>query len=301
MSAWATTWAYEQDIKPCGKKAVLVALAHFADVEGFCYPSQETLGDMTSQGVSTVRSHIDSLRKSGVIVTGHRYKKGKRTSDGFYLQAPAERLQPQRSNNRSKSAVARDSLPLTKQGATAENPASLPPRVGDDLSVDLSVIDQPTRVRAQEVPRPQTTEPMEELVLGMVDYLATKIGPIVSRSRQTKAVKWLLENNYDPVESEECLNYFLSETWRTMTIDWVLVQKEIGNWKNRLGSPLKYIDPKPNGHGAPQDEYRGPVASRPNPLKENCQDCFGVGTIIIKGMALVCKHDGKTKREDVVA
>jgi hypothetical protein len=102
MSSWATSWAYEQDVKPCGTKAVLVALAHFADADGFCYPGQELLADMTAQGTSTVREHLKKLEHAGLINRQHRYgKDGKRMSDGFNLLAPAERL-----NYRRKSAVA---------------------------------------------------------------------------------------------------------------------------------------------------------------------------------------------------
>lgn len=135
MSAWATTWAYEQEIGPCGKKAVLVALAHFADEDGFCYPGQETLAGMTSQGVSTVRAHVESLEKDGLINRDKRYKKGKRTSDGFHLQAPTERLKPQ-SHYRRKSAVVHFELPPEKECTTAEKPTVLPPDSAHDLLGD---------------------------------------------------------------------------------------------------------------------------------------------------------------------
>lgn len=141
MSAWATTWAYEQDLKTCGKKAILVALAHFADEEGFCYPGQETLAGMTSQGVSTVRAHIESLEADGLITRDKRYKKGKRTSDGFHLQAPIERLKPPQTYRRKLAVVQKD-LPPEKLPTTAEKPAPLPPDSAHDLSVDLSVNDQ---------------------------------------------------------------------------------------------------------------------------------------------------------------
>lgn len=141
MSAWATTWAYEQDVAPCGKKSVLVALAHFADEQGYCYPSQETLAGMTAQGVSTVRNHLDVLENTDkLIVRNHRYtEKGKRTSDGFYLQAPAERLRPP--SYRRKPAVEK-SLPPDFEATTASEPDLLPPNAGDDLSVDQLERDQ---------------------------------------------------------------------------------------------------------------------------------------------------------------
>lgn len=98
MSHWASTWAYEQDVQPCGRKFVLVALAGFADEEGYCYPSQATLASMTGQDARSVRRHLASLEEDGVIKRKHRRgKSGQRTSDGYTLQAPAFRLKPKRS------------------------------------------------------------------------------------------------------------------------------------------------------------------------------------------------------------
>lgn len=97
MSHWASTWAYEQDVQPCGRKFVLVALANFADEDGFCYPSQERLAEMTGQDVRSVRRHLASLDKDGAIKRrARRSKTGQRTSDGYTLQAPLSRLKPKR-------------------------------------------------------------------------------------------------------------------------------------------------------------------------------------------------------------
>lgn len=98
MSHWASTWAYEQDIQPCGRKFVLVALAGFADEDGFCYPSQDTLATMTGQEVRSVQRHLVALEKGGLIKRKHRRKEGHRTSDGYTLQAPASRLRPKATN-----------------------------------------------------------------------------------------------------------------------------------------------------------------------------------------------------------
>lgn len=99
MSHWASTWAYEQDIQPCGRKFVLVALAGFADEEGFCYPSQETIAKMTGQDARSVQRHLKALEKDGLIKRKARWKKaGGRNSDGYTLQAPASRLRPNTTN-----------------------------------------------------------------------------------------------------------------------------------------------------------------------------------------------------------
>lgn len=95
MSHWASSWAYEQDIQPCGRKFVLVALAGFADEDGFCYPSQETLAKMTGQDVRSVKRHLKALENDEVIKRKARWKSaGGRNSDGYTLQAPPDRLRP---------------------------------------------------------------------------------------------------------------------------------------------------------------------------------------------------------------
>lgn len=93
MSVWAQSWAYEQRAGSAGAKAVLVALAVFADEDGFCYPSQERIAGMTEQGERTVRAHLVSLERAGLISRERRRRPdGTYLNDGFALLAPAERL-----------------------------------------------------------------------------------------------------------------------------------------------------------------------------------------------------------------
>jgi hypothetical protein len=95
MSVWAQAWAYEQRTGSGGAKAVLVALAIFADDVGFCYPSQERLAGMTEQAERTVRLHLAAL-EAGRFIRRERRRRpdGTYLSDGFHLLAPAERLRP---------------------------------------------------------------------------------------------------------------------------------------------------------------------------------------------------------------
>lgn len=94
MSVWATKWAYRQQVEPAGAKFVLVALADFADENGNCYPSQQTLAGMTGQGERTVRDHLATLEEMNLISRKHRRKEGSFTSDIFTLNAPKEDLSP---------------------------------------------------------------------------------------------------------------------------------------------------------------------------------------------------------------
>lgn len=143
MSVWATTWAYEQTVKPVGRKFVLVCLANYADENGYCFPSQQTLATMTDQGVSTVREHLKSLEIEGFIDREHRYLKkdrGGRTSDGFYLQAPPDRLKPTVKGLPPKVSAKRR-LTAEPAGTYRQVSGDLPPKAGYDPLDDPSVSD----------------------------------------------------------------------------------------------------------------------------------------------------------------
>lgn len=109
MSIWAKEWAYEQVTGSPGRKAVLVALAEFADIDGICRPGQKLVAEMTEMGYSTVRKHLKDLEKDcELIERTERYRKdGGQSSYEYRLVAPAERLRPRppaRETPRQKSA-----------------------------------------------------------------------------------------------------------------------------------------------------------------------------------------------------
>jgi hypothetical protein len=86
VSVEAITWAFKQDVRTPGAKLVLIALANCADEAGLCFPGQKYLSKHTSQGVRTVRRHLDYLEMKGWIERRERRRQdGTRTSDLFVL------------------------------------------------------------------------------------------------------------------------------------------------------------------------------------------------------------------------
>lgn len=85
--SWDTmSWAKAQRTGSVGAKAVLMALAEYADEVHSCYPSQETIGHDTEQSVSTVYRHIKALIKAGIITKEHRAGIGDgRSTDRYVL------------------------------------------------------------------------------------------------------------------------------------------------------------------------------------------------------------------------
>lgn len=158
MSVWARSWAYEQR---CGKvrtegryagkykgnptaKAVLGAIAEFADQRGRCWAGQDTLAAMCDLEERTVREQLAYLEDELHLI--HRQERrladGTRTSDMIYLLAPPERLRPP-----SEKADPRREPAENHAGSTTGKPpqvhrkttADQPAQFSGDPSVEPSV------------------------------------------------------------------------------------------------------------------------------------------------------------------
>lgn len=79
-------WAFEQEIKPAGRKFILVALADAANGDGYAFPGQKSLAQLTGQEERSVRNHVEWLEHHGYLRRAPRRRKdGTRTSDAYYL------------------------------------------------------------------------------------------------------------------------------------------------------------------------------------------------------------------------
>ncbi|WP_374725580.1 helix-turn-helix domain-containing protein [Tardiphaga robiniae] len=85
MSWEAFDWALRQQSGSARCKLVLLALGSFADKNGICWPSQETLAKLTEQSVDTIQRQLVALERRGFIRRermpkrrgqwrGHRYQ-----------------------------------------------------------------------------------------------------------------------------------------------------------------------------------------------------------------------------------
>ncbi|MFL6285729.1 MAG: helix-turn-helix domain-containing protein [Pyrinomonadaceae bacterium] len=129
MSVFAAAWAYKQRIKVSGAKFVLVALANFADSNGYCFPGQHTIAKMTSLDERTVRSHLKWLEDHHFIRRSRAHDdKGRRTSDDIYLLAPPECLIPANTQAEESPASHSDKRKKTACLSTAILSALTPPR-----------------------------------------------------------------------------------------------------------------------------------------------------------------------------
>ncbi|PZA12761.1 hypothetical protein DNX69_07675 [Rhodopseudomonas palustris] len=97
MSWQATAWAAKQVTGSPARKALLLALANYADAAGMSYPSQDTLARDTEQSTDTVQRQMKQLAALGLVRIEKRPAvKGQWPGLVYFLALPvAEMTEPQ--------------------------------------------------------------------------------------------------------------------------------------------------------------------------------------------------------------
>jgi len=80
-----------QSIPNPSAKCVLIALARFSNSEGYCFPSQQTLSEMTGVSDRTVRSSLQWLVKHGHI----RVESREGTSNQYIITCMEDEMTPE--------------------------------------------------------------------------------------------------------------------------------------------------------------------------------------------------------------
>ncbi|MDB5620434.1 helix-turn-helix domain-containing protein [Tardiphaga sp.] len=75
MSYQATEWARRQVTGGKSRKVLLFAIATYADADGFCWPSQETLAKDAEMSVDTVQRQLKLLEKQKLLTREHMPKR----------------------------------------------------------------------------------------------------------------------------------------------------------------------------------------------------------------------------------
>lgn len=82
MSVEAITWSNKQRVGSSGAKLVLLALANYADEDGYCWPSRRTLAHVTEMSPDSISRHLSTLEAGGFVEREARKgDRGQRTSD----------------------------------------------------------------------------------------------------------------------------------------------------------------------------------------------------------------------------
>lgn len=178
MSVWAKAWAYEQrcgEVRAEGRyagkykgnptaKALLVAIAEFADEEGRCWASQETLAEMADVEERTVREQLAYLEDDKKLIRREERRRpdGTRTTDMIYLLAPPERLKPPRARQPENLAGGHPStgkLRSDNRKTTAHQPAQFSPHEPSERTViEPSEENDPSSYDSGSADEPPTEE-----------------------------------------------------------------------------------------------------------------------------------------------
>jgi DNA-binding transcriptional MocR family regulator len=90
MSVQAISWALSVKTGSPSAKAVLLAIANYADANGRCWPSQRRIADETEQSIDSVQRRLRDLEKGGFIARERRDRgDGGRASDWIILRMPS--------------------------------------------------------------------------------------------------------------------------------------------------------------------------------------------------------------------
>ena len=137
MSFVAYNWAKVQKIRNQAQKSVLLALADFADKDGFAWPAQETLAERTGLSSRTVRSALKALEAGGFIARekrNRRFDRG-RSSDLILMGIAVEtENKSARPTGRSRPTY-RKEFPGNLSGNVSKDPSQVENYTYQDIAL----------------------------------------------------------------------------------------------------------------------------------------------------------------------
>jgi hypothetical protein len=123
MSWEATGWAAKQVTGSAASKLTLLALANYADAQGICWPTQETLARDTEQSIDTVQRRLKMLVALGLVrIETRAGRRGQWDGKLYHLAMPVAEMTKPQSAVRSETATA----PAAKPHHAAPGPVTVP-------------------------------------------------------------------------------------------------------------------------------------------------------------------------------
>ena len=115
MSIQALNWALTQDqIQNTGARFVLLVLCNYANEQGLCYPSRETIAKKTSTSVRSVQNHINWLAEHGYLTwTNERNDSNRQTPNVYQLKKPSAKSAP--SDEKPSAEIAKAECKIGKK------------------------------------------------------------------------------------------------------------------------------------------------------------------------------------------
>ncbi len=185
MSIYAVDWAFKQSAGASAMKFLLVAMANYADEEGYCYPSVWRLTQDTEQNRKTILKNISKLEKLNLVLdTGER--KGPTRSVPVYrllMASGPKNGTPEQSQNRDTIAVPI----LTPSGPNLGRKRS------QKRDTDPSgTVSEPSKGGASASHRPKNKDGSEVYLLNQ----ALEIAPASAKKELLKKKREVLGNHF---------------------------------------------------------------------------------------------------------
>lgn len=190
MSVEAIKWAFDFEAKNSSEKAILLALANYADAEGRCFPGQESIAKKAACSDRTVRTVLADLEDRGIIVREERRRKdGYRTSDDILI-VPLSTSPENSSGRKEPHRKISSTSPENSSGLTSfEPPEELPAAAARGKSDLESLTDKLVEAAGEKI-QPHGAIVLAP-ILGLIDAgcdLETDILPTI-RARAAKMTR----------------------------------------------------------------------------------------------------------------
>lgn len=144
MSYSAMAWARPLKTGSPTAKAVLLAVANYADEEGICWPSQDQLSEDTELSRHTIMRALDHLEDLGLLSRERRHRKdGSRSSDLIMLdlsstvqRSTEQRSNQQRSTQQQPKSHSATAEPVIEPSYTPSSAREVKPACEERLAFD---------------------------------------------------------------------------------------------------------------------------------------------------------------------
>src|SRR5882757_8084567 len=168
MSWQAIAWSIRQATGSARRKLLLLALANYADENGVCWPSQETLGRDTEQSLDTVQRQLAALEKLKLLTRERMPKRRGQWQGHRYKLALQEGVPPQ------KQSAARP--PNLRSGQAAASAPTRPLSLRPKPSIEPSYEPSRAKMANDAVARQQAFERKQEGAEIVQNRIARRIG-----------------------------------------------------------------------------------------------------------------------------
>jgi hypothetical protein len=194
-----------------------------ANANGRCWKSTATLARETKMGAGSVSRAKDELQRDNPLLSTSLIK-------------ISEEANP--NGGKPKHCISlTDIWPQNTRLMQASSTVEAEDRHVPEGNVQVPTVNftsSPGEIKKnslEEEPSKEDKEPTAHTRL--MNFLSLKIGPIPNGAKEGKAIKWLLENGYDPGQCEACFVSLAADDWRTSAVTWVTVKANIGAWLAR--------------------------------------------------------------------